>query len=75
MSYNEVYKITDDNTSSLFIAPYDTIIPNIYKGELDLFEINDYLPEIPVDVVQPYLVDQYLNNPNFKFKLALRKTI
>jgi len=73
MSYNEVYKITDDNTSSLFIAPYDTIIPNIYKGELDLFEINDYLPEIPVDVVQPYLVDEYLNNPKFKFSLALEE--
>ena len=73
MSYNEVYNITDDNTSSLFIAPYDTIIPNIYMGELDLFEINNYLPEIPVDVVHPYLVDEYLNNPNFKFKLALEE--
>ena len=61
MSYNEVYKITDDNTSSLFIAPYDTIIPKLYTGKLDLFQINDYLPEIPVDVVQPYLVDEYLN--------------
>ena len=73
MSYNEVYKITDDDLSSLFIAPYDTIIPNLYKGKLDLFQINDYLPEIPVDVVQPYLVDQYLNNPNFKFRLALEE--
>ena len=73
MSYNEVYKITDDNSSSLFIAPYDTIIPKLYKGKLDLFEINDYLPEIPVDVVQPYLVDQYLNNPKFKFSLALEE--
>ena len=73
MSYNEVYKITDDNISSLFIAPYDTIIPELYKGKLDLFQINDYLPEIPVDVVQPYLVDQYLNNPKFKFSLALEE--
>ena len=73
MSYNEVYKITDDNSSGLFIAPYDTIIPKLYKGKLDLFEINDYLPEIPVDVVQPYLVDQYLNNPKFKFSLALEE--
>ena len=73
MSYNAVYKITDDNSSSLFIAPYDTIIPKLYKGKLDLFEINDYLPEIPVDVVQPYLVDQYLNNPKFKFSLALEE--
>jgi len=73
MSYNEVYNITGDSYSDLFIEPYDSIIPTLYTGELDLFEINDYLPEVPVDIVEPYLVDQYLTNPNFKFKLALEE--
>jgi len=73
MTYNEVYKITGPSYSDLFIAPYDSLIPILYQGHLDLFEINDYLPEIPVDMVQPYLVDQYLNNPNYKFKLALEE--
>ena len=73
MTYNEVYKITGSSYSDLFVAPYDSLIPILYQGHLDLFEINDYLPEIPVDMVQPYLVDQYLNNPNYKFKLALEE--
>ena len=73
LSYNEVYKITGDQYSDLFVSPYDTIIPELYKGNLDLYEINEYLPTIPVDMVQPNLVDQYLNNPQFKFKLALEE--
>ena len=73
MTYNEVYNITGSSYSDLFVAPYDSLIPILYQGHLDLFEINDYLPEIPVDMVQPYLIDQYLNNPNYKFKLALEE--
>jgi pimeloyl-ACP methyl ester carboxylesterase len=73
MTYNEVYNITGDSYLDLFVAPYDTLIPTLYKGHLDLFQINDYLPEIPVDMVQPDLVEQYLNNPNFKFRLALEE--
>lgn len=73
MTYNEVYNITGNSYSDLFVAPYDSLIPTLYKGHLDLFQINDYLPEIPVDMVQPDLVDQYLNNPNFKFRLALEE--
>lgn len=73
MSYNEVYNITGDAYSDLFVAPYDSLIPTLYSGEFDLFEINSYLPNIPVEMVQPYLVDEYLNNPEFKFKKALEE--
>ncbi len=73
MSYNEVYKITGDQYSDLFVSTYDTIIPKLYKGDLNLFEINDFLPEVPVDMVQPDLVEQYLNNPKFKFRVALEE--
>ena len=73
MSYNEVYKIAGDSYSDLFVAPYDSIIPSLYTGDIDLFEINTHLPEIPVEIIQPYLVNEYLHNPNFKFKLALEE--
>jgi pimeloyl-ACP methyl ester carboxylesterase len=73
ISYNEIYNIAGDKYSDLFVAPYDSIIPILYKGDLNLYEINDYLPEIPVDIVQPYLVDQYLNNPEDKFRVALEQ--
>ena len=73
MSYNEIYNIVGEGFSDLFVAPYDSIIPTLYTGEIGLYQINDHLPEIPVDVVQPNLVDQYLNNPSFKFRLALEE--
>ena len=73
ISYNEVYNITGDSYSDLFVEPYDSIIPLLYSGEFDLIEINHYLPEIPVDMVDPNLVDEYKNNPNFKFRLALEE--
>ena len=73
MTYDEVYKITGGQYSDLFVSPYDTIIPELYKGDLNLFEINDFLPKTPVDMVQTDLVEQYLNNPQFKFRLALEE--
>ena len=60
MSYNEVYNITGDSYSDLFVAPYDSIIPTLYTGDLDLFEINTFLPEVPVDIVAPNLVKKTL---------------
>ena len=71
MGINEVYNITDSN--KLFRAPYDSLIPIIYNGELNLQEINAYLPEIPADVVHPDLIKEYKENPNFKFNTALKE--
>ena len=71
MGMNEVYNITDDD--KLFQAPYDSLIPIIYNGELNLQEINTYLPEIPADVVHPDLLKEYLENPDFKFNVALKE--
>ena len=71
MGINEVYNITDSD--KLFRAPYDSLIPIIYNGELNLQEINAYLPEIPEDVVHPDLLKEYKENPNFKFNTALKE--
>jgi pimeloyl-ACP methyl ester carboxylesterase len=69
---NEVYNITD-SYSKLFRAPYDSLIPILYNGEYKLNEINEFLPEIPADVVHPTLLEEYKNNPNFKFNSALEE--
>ena len=69
---NEVYNLTDDY-SELFRAPYDSLVPLLYNGEYELQEINAFLPEIPADVVHPDLLEEYLNNPDFKFNVALKK--
>ena len=71
MGINEVYKITEPE--KLFRAPYDSLIPHLYNGELNLQEINAFLPEIPADVVHPDLLNEYKTNPNFKFNIALKE--
>jgi pimeloyl-ACP methyl ester carboxylesterase len=71
MGINEVYNITEKD--KLFRAPYDSLFQFLYNGELNLQEINAYLPEIPADVVHPDLLEEYLNNPDFKFKAALQE--
>jgi len=69
---NEVYKITD-SYSKLFRAPYDSLVPILYNGEYKLTEINKFLPEIPADVVHPTLLEEYQNNPDFRFNAALEE--
>ena len=69
---NEVYKITD-SYSKLFRAPYDSLIPILYNGEYKSNEINKFLPEVPADVVHPTLLEEYENNPDFKFNAALKE--
>ena len=72
LGINEVYNITD-SYSKLFRAPYDSLIPILYNGEYKSNEINKFLPEIPADVVHPTLLEEYKNNPNFKFNSALEE--
>lgn len=71
MSYNEIYQIVEEE--DLFVEPYKSIIPKLYDGSYDLYEINVQMPNIPVQVVNPNLVEEYLNNPAFKFKIALEE--
>ena len=72
LGINEVYNITD-SYSKLFRAPYDSLIPILYNGEYKSNEINKFLPEIPADVVHPTLLEEYKNNPDFRFNAALKE--
>ena len=69
---NEVYNITD-SYSKLFREPYDSLIPILYNGEYNANEINKFLPEIPADIVHPTLLEEYQNNPDFRFNAALEE--
>ncbi len=71
LGINEVYNITD-SYSKLFRAPYDSLIPILYNGEYNSNEINKLLPEIPANVVHPTLLEEYQNNPDFRFNSALK---
>ncbi|WP_052599876.1 S9 family peptidase [Aureispira sp. CCB-QB1] len=71
-SFQEVYGFYE-NISEIFKAPYDTILPPLYKGKHSMGYINRLIPSVPKDVIRPEVVEQYLANDDFPFKKALRE--
>lgn len=71
-SFQEVYGFYN-NISDILVAPYDTILPPLYKGQHSMGYINRLLPSIPKDVLRPEVVEQYLANDDFPFKKALKE--
>ncbi len=76
ISYQEAYKIIEtDNVYSVFRAPYDTLLPGFFGDErLKTYDdLDKIMPKIPSHIVRQDLVDEYVNNPNFSFKLRLQE--
>lgn len=71
-TFQEVYNIYDDITT-IFKSPYDSILPPMYQGYHSMGQINRLIPSVPKDVVKPEVVQAYLADDNFPFKVALRE--
>ncbi|MCH2023006.1 MAG: lipase family protein [Saprospiraceae bacterium] len=71
-SFHEVYHFYD-HISEVFKTPYDTLLPDLYKGMYSMGYINRRIPNIPKDIIRPEVVKQYVNNNDFPFKKALRE--
>ncbi|MBL0096077.1 MAG: T9SS type A sorting domain-containing protein [Bacteroidetes bacterium] len=70
-SYDEVYNLWA-NDSSVFISPYDTSLRPLFNGLNNLLTINSQLPSIPNDILQPLLLDSFINDSNHYVRQALR---
>jgi pimeloyl-ACP methyl ester carboxylesterase len=72
-AFDEVYQVVDgDFYKQTFKPPYDEMVPQLFDGQHSIGQINDALPKIPKDMVRDSLVNLYLTDPNFTFKLALQ---
>jgi hypothetical protein len=71
-SFQEVYGFYD-NGAKIFEPPYDTILPPLYKGEHSMGYINRLIPSIPIEVLRPEIIAEYLAKDDFPFKKALRE--
>jgi len=69
-AYNNIYGLYDD-VSDVLIPPYDSFLFGMYSGSYSMWEINQTLPSIPINIFQPDYYDDYLNNPDHPFRLAL----
>lgn len=69
-SYNRVYKFYPDITK-IFKAPFDTILPGLFDGSHNMGASNSIMPPIPKDVIVDSVVERYVKDPNFPFKVKL----
>ncbi len=71
-SYDQVYNLWAED-SSVFTSPYDTSLRPLFNGLNDLTVINSQLPAIPNDILNPLLLDSFINDTNHYVRQALRE--
>jgi hypothetical protein len=75
LSYNEVYKVFDDETfyEDVFSEPYNEIVKGVFNGKHSVGNINDALPIVPKDMLSDSVVNEFQNNPDFRFTKLLQE--
>jgi hypothetical protein len=76
ISYQEAYKIFDaENIYAAFKPPYDTLLPAYFSNNLSkgMDELDRLMPKVPKDVMVDSLIDRYINDKNFAFRLKLKE--
>ncbi len=69
-AYDKIYNLYDD-INDVLISPYNNFLYNMYNGSYGMWTINSVLPEIPIEIFTEEYYQQYLNDDNHPFKLAL----
>jgi len=69
-SYQNIYNLFDDITEVL-LAPYNQYLFGMYSGSFSMYEINQTLPENPIEIFQDEYYQDFLTDPNHPFNLAL----
>lgn len=69
-AYNEVYQMYD-SPSDYLIAPYDTLLPPLFDGNHEGWEVDAVMPSIPKQIIKPEVLDDFINNPENPFRIAL----
>ena len=69
LSYIETYNL--GNIEDFFKPEYAKILPDLFSGEYSGGHINNYLPDIPIDMMLDDMVVDFTNNPDFPFKIHL----
>jgi hypothetical protein len=71
-AYDEVYDLFEEDFTSLFKAPYDTVVAKYYDGNYDIWDINPMMPEVPVTMLKEEYVKKYISNNPEKLQKVLR---
>ncbi len=69
-SYQNIYNLFDDITEVL-LPPYNQYLFGMYSGSFSMSSINATLPDNPIEIFQDDYYEDFLNDPNHPFNLAL----
>jgi hypothetical protein len=71
VSYQHVYGNLYDSLQEAFIPPYDSIVEEKFQGFDEIAQINNLLPRIPRNMLQPSYFQDYVNDTAHPMRLAL----
>jgi hypothetical protein len=68
---NQVYSFFG-NPSNVLDTPYDFTIPPVMNGNFTTGDVNNIMPAIPNEIINPAVLDSFRTEPNHYFRVALR---
>ena len=71
LTYIEKYELGE--IEDFFKSEYANILPELFNGNHSGGYINSHLPSIPIQMMTDEMVNDFTNNPDFPFRLALQE--
>ena len=71
LSYIEMYGLGE--IGDFFLPEYATIFPDLFSGEHSGGYIDSFLPDIPIYMMLPSVVDEFANDETYPFRVHLEE--
>ena len=71
LSYIETYGLGE--ISDFFLPEYAEIFPDLFSGEYSGGYINTFLPDIPIHMMLPSVVEEFSSDENYPFRVHLQE--
>lgn len=72
LAYNDVYQLYD-HTFEFLKSPYSGTLPGLFDGYHSSGTINDFMTEIPNQIIVDEVLEGFINDPQHPFRLKLRE--
>ena len=69
LSYIEKYALGD--LEDFFLPEYSSIFPDLFSGDYSGGYINDFLPDIPIHMMLPSVIEEFTNDENYPLRVYL----
>ena len=71
-SYQHVYGNLYDSIQQIYVPPYDQTLPPLLDGTFDMWQVDQAMPPVPRDIIQPDYADLFFSDSLHPAYLALK---